>query len=549
MGKFINIQLLRSTVSKSAIVVFHLIKDGRNSFAELLDVGICSKAHLCRVLNELKKEGWINQTQKGQYEVCEKSETYEEVSAGVSNCGYTTPLTNTVLVGISPITGLELSVKPDQSQSENRTQNQTGQNVQCSNSGFETQSRPKTELLTFKTEPTEEVTPVDRTKEVQNRTNDAKPNHGGDKYTFKIKDNKEIERIENFQEEESEVPEASGTFGALFARVDFEHNEEHRHYRAVTAKFLAEKDISDDLVDRVALGGILGVCAFHAETIKKIWAEAAEKKREGRIKYKWVDLANYTKLAFEAIGVKWEPCRSYRECLVRRKANAMIPQNKVVSQNEVVSQNKVVSQQEVVSQNKVVSQQAVTPQNKVRPKTASSQAYADMTPEEKQTWHAENKEMAGKWKKQFLQQLREVQAGKRQVAIPTEEVCYNARHGLGEFADPADSGMEPGADYGIDYDDPETVQRFAYFQRVEDEYKHAPPDVIPFPQTTKTRSAAHRGRTAQSSVPAASPPLPPKKTVAEPKPEPNGFEKLAQKIKKFEAAYQKKEAREALQWK
>lgn len=102
MSHFINTDILRSTVSKSAILVYHLIKDGRKSFADLLAVGICKKTQLSHLLNELKKSEWITQTERGIYEVCEK---FEENLPQAVQITESPQYTNTVLVGICPISG------------------------------------------------------------------------------------------------------------------------------------------------------------------------------------------------------------------------------------------------------------------------------------------------------------------------------------------------------------------------------------------------------------------------------------------------------------
>lgn len=90
------------------------------------------------------------------------------------------------------------------------------------------------------------------------------------------------------------------------------NHEAFRKNREKIGMILKVKDISPDLLDRIALGATLALPGFSPSEIKSIREEADQRLKEGIIRFCYIHIAKYAQDVFEANGYEWTPVRSAR---------------------------------------------------------------------------------------------------------------------------------------------------------------------------------------------------------------------------------------------
>ncbi|MDR1383195.1 MAG: hypothetical protein LBJ67_05025 [Planctomycetaceae bacterium] len=106
---------------------------------------------------------------------------------------------------------------------------------------------------------------------------------------------------------------------------------EHLHYRKQLLGLIREKELSEDLVNRIAYGCTLKLPGFDVEHIQAVLGEATERKKQGIIKYKYIHVAKYAADWFKAAGYEWTRCRTPRECEIEKVTKGIPPKTKSVN--------------------------------------------------------------------------------------------------------------------------------------------------------------------------------------------------------------------------
>lgn len=98
----------------------------------------------------------------------------------------------------------------------------------------------------------------------------------------------------------------------IWLRVD----RDSSNYQTARQRFqemFQERDISADLIDRIAAGYVLQLAGFHESVLYTVKREAEEQQRAGKLKARWIHVAKFVQQAYEAAGFAWSPCRTQRE--------------------------------------------------------------------------------------------------------------------------------------------------------------------------------------------------------------------------------------------
>ena len=127
---------------------------------------------------------------------------------------------------------------------------------------------------------------------------------GGKQEQDKIKEKNKERVFQNSCSEKSVVD--------TLAEYDIE-SREFQHHRKRVGDMFREKDISPDLLDRIALGVCLKLPGCSDRELDAIKQEANQLQKDGRISKRYIHVACYMKDVFEAAGYVWVKVRSSRD--------------------------------------------------------------------------------------------------------------------------------------------------------------------------------------------------------------------------------------------
>ena len=102
------------------------------------------------------------------------------------------------------------------------------------------------------------------------------------------------------------------SFEKTIRRIESNNPEWLNRCRDMILKSIKEKDLSPDLVDRIAAGMALKLPGFDTEAMQDVCKEAHERQKTGIIKRRYIHIAKYVRDVYEANGYDWTPCRSAR---------------------------------------------------------------------------------------------------------------------------------------------------------------------------------------------------------------------------------------------
>ncbi|MCL2304815.1 MAG: hypothetical protein FWC43_05675 [Planctomycetaceae bacterium] len=111
------------------------------------------------------------------------------------------------------------------------------------------------------------------------------------------------------------------------------NQEVYTTYRKVIESVVQERNVSPDLIDRIALAGVAEIPGLDLKTILAIKGTATAKQRLGELEYRWMWFADAARWCFGIAGYEWTPCRTPREYFLQQKSQAepeMTPQGKEV---------------------------------------------------------------------------------------------------------------------------------------------------------------------------------------------------------------------------
>lgn len=116
----------------------------------------------------------------------------------------------------------------------------------------------------------------------------------------------------------------------LFEHVDRTSERYLTVYQAAL-KVFHERGVSPDLVERIAAAVVLRLPGADDVGLKQIKSEAVEAVCEGRLKSRWIHVANQVRKIYEAAGWTWTKCRTEKERMLQEL-------NRVRAEKEMVEQ-------------------------------------------------------------------------------------------------------------------------------------------------------------------------------------------------------------------
>ena len=123
------------------------------------------------------------------------------------------------------------------------------------------------------------------------------------------------------KERKEELKNEKKTTDRLFDFVDLE-SADYQDKRSEVGRDFKERNISPDLLDRLAAGKVLKMPGFEKSVLKHVRDEAFVQVQSGKIPHRWVHVAKHVEKCYQAAGWIWTPCRTSTQVWVQQQHKA-----------------------------------------------------------------------------------------------------------------------------------------------------------------------------------------------------------------------------------
>jgi len=315
-----NYEILTMAISKSAVVVWHVIRDGFSSICGIRSATGLSKRQVQAVVKELLDSDLLIKIGFGCYKVRETAKGEREVAL---------ELRDIALEERKIAHHDDGSAKNRTDCAENRTDYAENRTDCAENRALDQGSaknrtdcaenralNPLVKSAKNRTDCAE-----NRTDCAENRTDCAENRTLGEKakcaQELPLKESKEkIRKEEDFSKKKN--------IAEMLSRVREE--EWFMPTLSRVQKDFRDRDVSDDLLERIA-AGINRCPGMEHDIMYKLREKAIQEQKEGTLKLRWMKYANYVKKCYVAAGYEWAPCRTADEIYIERKRAALTAQS------------------------------------------------------------------------------------------------------------------------------------------------------------------------------------------------------------------------------